>query len=89
MKPSINKIFLYAKNVEKMITFYEKHFGFKAHPEEGDRVTELFPQGGGASLMIHAAGKGIKEGQACVKLVFDVKDVVFGDNYPGRSYCLN
>ena len=75
MKPSINKIVIYAKNVEKTVAFYEKHFGFKPHIEEGDRIIELMPSHGGASLMIHPAGKGIKEGQACVKLVFDIEDV--------------
>lgn len=75
MKPSLNKIVLYAKNVEKTIAFYEQHFGYKSHIEEGDRIIELTPSFGGASLMIHQAGKGIREGQACVKLVFDIKDV--------------
>ena len=75
MKPSLNKIVLYVKNVEKTVTFYEKYFGYKAHAEEGDRIIELMPSFGGASLMVHQAGKGIREGQACVKLVFDIKDV--------------
>jgi uncharacterized glyoxalase superfamily protein PhnB len=64
MKTSINKIIIYAKNVEKMISFYEKYFGFESKIEEGDRIIELIPSFGGASIMIHPAGKGIKEGQA-------------------------
>ena len=75
MKPSINKIVIYAKNVEKMAAFYEKHFDFKPLIEDGDRILELIPAHEGASLMIQPAGKGIKEGQAYVKLVFDIKDV--------------
>jgi len=75
MSPPINKIIIYARNAESMITFYEKHFGFKSPTKEGDRIFELIPSNGGASLMIHPSGKSIKEGQACVKLVFDVKDV--------------
>jgi predicted enzyme related to lactoylglutathione lyase len=81
MNPPINKIVIYAKNIERMIAFYEKHFGFTSQTEEGDRIIELIPSNGGASIMIHPSGKGIKEGQACVKLVFDVKDVeAFKDN---------
>ena len=75
MSPSINNIIIYAKNTERMIAFYEKYFGFKSQTKEGDRIIELVPSNGGANLMIHPSGKGIKEGQACVKLVFDVKDV--------------
>src|SRR3546814_15700337 len=30
---------------------------------------------GGAMLMVHAAGKGVKTGQVTVKLVFDTRDV--------------
>ncbi len=75
MNPPINRIIIYAKNIEKTVAFYETHFGFKYQAEEGDRIIELIPSNGGASLMIHPSGKGIKQGQACVKLVFDVKDV--------------
>lgn len=74
-KPSINKIVIYAKNVDKTISFYEKYFGFKSVREEGDRIVELLPANGGASLMIHPAAKNLKEGQASVKLVFDVSNV--------------
>lgn len=75
MSPSINKIIIYAKNIEKTIAFYECHFGFESQAEQGDRIIELMPSGGGASLMIHPAGRGVKEDQACVKLVFDVENV--------------
>ena len=75
MNVPINKIVIYVKNIEKVTAFYEKHFGFTSQTEEGDRIIELMPSNGGVSLMIHPSGKGIKEGQACVKLVFDVKDV--------------
>ena len=75
MNPPINRIILYAKNMERTIAFYEKYFGFTSQVEEGDRIIELKPSNGGASLMIHPSGKGMKEGQACVKLVFDVKNV--------------
>ena len=75
MNPAINSIVIYAKNVTKMAAFYEKHFNFKLQTIERDRIIELIPSHGGASLMIHPSGKGMKEGQVCVKLVFDIKDI--------------
>ncbi len=75
MNPSINKIVIYSKNIEKMVRFYENYFDFKRHTEVGDRIVELISPHGGISLMIHPAGKGIKEGQVVIKLVFDVIDV--------------
>ena len=75
VKPAINSIVIYAKNVTKMVTFYEKYFDFKPRTIEGDRIIELIPSHGGAHLMIHPSGKGTKEGQVCVKLVFDIRDI--------------
>ncbi|WP_077960582.1 VOC family protein [Ensifer adhaerens] len=72
---SINRIILYAHDVEATVRFYETHFGFQALREAGDRIVELVPADGGASLMIHPASKGQKRGQSLVKLVFDMRDV--------------
>lgn len=72
---ALTRVMLYAKNVEKLIHFYESHFCYTAQCEEGDRVIELAAINGGANLMIHPASKAMKEGQNCVKLVFDVEDV--------------
>lgn len=71
----INRIILYAHDVEVTVRFYEKHFGFQASCEAGDRIVELISRDGGASLMIHPAAKGQRRGQSLVKLVFDVRDV--------------
>ena len=71
----LNRVVLYVRNIEAAVTFYESHFGFKAHREEGDRIVELINPGGGANLMLHLAAKGQKKGQSNVKLVFDVEDV--------------
>jgi predicted enzyme related to lactoylglutathione lyase len=71
----INRIVLYAQNVEETLAFYEKHFGFQASREAGDRIVELISRDGGANLMIHQAAKGQRGGQSTVKLVFDVADV--------------
>jgi predicted enzyme related to lactoylglutathione lyase len=66
---------LYAQDVEATLRFYEKHFGFQASREAGDRIIELMSRDGGANLMIHPAAKGQRGGQSTVKLVFDVADV--------------
>jgi predicted enzyme related to lactoylglutathione lyase len=75
MKPVLGRIIIYAKDLRKMALFYEKFFGFECHTFEGDRICELTLPSGGMSIMLHPAGKGIKTGQAGIKLVFDIKDV--------------
>ncbi|MBY3196410.1 VOC family protein [Rhizobium laguerreae] len=71
----INRLVIYAGNVEETARFYEKHFGFKATSLPGDRIVELIAQDGGANIMLHQAAKGQRSGQSTVKLVFDVEDV--------------
>ncbi|MDX8500114.1 VOC family protein [Mesorhizobium sp. VK4C] len=71
----LNRIVLYVRDLEATVTFYERHFGFRAHRDDGDRIVELVSSAGGASLMLHPAAKGQKSGQSTVKLVFDVEDV--------------
>ncbi|MEI2296533.1 VOC family protein [Ensifer sp. MJa1] len=71
----ISRVILYAHDVEATIRFYERHFGFRASRNVGDRIVELIPADGGVSLMIHPASKGQKRGQSLVKLVFDISDV--------------
>jgi predicted enzyme related to lactoylglutathione lyase len=75
MTTTINRIIIYAKNIDKMAAFYQRHFGFTVYTEEDDRIVELIPPDGGAHLLLHPASKGMKEGQSCVKLVFSVEDV--------------
>ncbi|MGR9246113.1 VOC family protein [Rhizobium leguminosarum] len=71
----LNRLVIYAGNVEETARFYEKHFGFKATSLPGDRIIELIAQDGGANIMLHQAAKGQRSGQSTVKLVFDVEDV--------------
>lgn len=73
--PPLNRIVLYVRDIEAIAAFYERHFGFVAHRQQGDRIVELKHSAGGASLMLHQAGKAQKAGQSTVKLVFDVEDV--------------
>jgi predicted enzyme related to lactoylglutathione lyase len=94
----LNRIILYARDVEATVAFYEKHFGFQALRLPGDRIVELVAQDGGANIMVHPAAKGVKTGQVTVKLVFDVEDVsrfrgesalnglVFGPEHPANGY---
>ncbi|KIC41350.1 glyoxalase [Ruegeria sp. ANG-R] len=71
----ITRIILYTKRLDELVQFYETHFGFSAERRAGDRIVELVPETGGAHLLLHPAGKAAREGQAAVKLVFDVADV--------------
>ena len=71
----LNRLVIYAGNVEETARFYEKHFGVKATSLPGDRIIELIAQDGGANIMLHRAAKRQRSGQSVVKLVFDVEDV--------------
>jgi predicted enzyme related to lactoylglutathione lyase len=75
MPLALNRLILYARDVEGTVAFYEKHFGFQALRLPGDRIVELVALSGGANIMVHAAAKGVRTGQVTVKLVFDVEDV--------------
>ncbi|RUW03129.1 VOC family protein [Mesorhizobium sp. M1A.F.Ca.IN.022.05.2.1] len=71
----LNKIVLYAQDVEKTVDFYKRHFGFYELKEDDDKAVSLIGLDGGASLMVRQAGKGQQAGQSTVRLVFDVEDV--------------
>lgn len=98
MGPALNKVTLYARDVETTVSFYEQYFGFRPLRLPGDRIVELVAQNGGANLMVHPAAKGVKTGQVTVKLVFDVEDVAgfcaaseraglaFGKIHPADGY---
>lgn len=75
MPSALNRLILYARDVEETVAFYEKHFDFRALRLPGDRIVELMALSGGANIMVHAAAKGVRTGQVTVKLVFDVDDV--------------
>ena len=76
MKPSLGRVIIYSKNVERMTEFYQKYFGFHPVRSAGDRIVELVSQDHkGASIMLHAAATSARAGQSQVKLVFDVEDV--------------
>ncbi|MDG4718028.1 MULTISPECIES: VOC family protein [Thalassospira] len=70
-----NRLVIYCKKIDAMVAFYCDHFGYQQFTDENDRIIELRPRAGGVILMLHPAGKGQKEGQSLIKLVFDVADV--------------
>ncbi|EEE39133.1 glyoxalase family protein [Rhodobacteraceae bacterium KLH11] len=75
----ITRIILYTKRIDEMVRFYETHFGYVARRAAGDRIVELVPPEDGLRLLLHPAAKSAREGQAAIKLVFDVADV--------RAFC--
>ena len=66
---------LHAKDVQAACTFYERHFEFECEFDVDGRIVELVSLHGGAIIMVHQAGKGLKAWQASVKLVFDEENV--------------
>ncbi len=86
MTAPLGRIVIYTKKIEQMAEFYSKHFGFALSHAEGDRIFELKPQAAGASRLLHPASAKQEEGQALVKLVFDVEDVaVFCERAVGNG----
>ncbi|RBW56251.1 VOC family protein [Ruegeria sp. A3M17] len=71
----VTRLILYTKDIEKMVRFYEAHFGYAVRQLEGDRIVELVPVEDGLRLLLHPASKAARQGQAAVKIVFDVVDV--------------
>jgi len=45
----LNRLVIYAGDVEETAAFYETHFGFKRMRLPGDRIVELVAQDGGAA----------------------------------------
>ncbi|WP_147111799.1 VOC family protein [Tateyamaria sp. syn59] len=75
MAPPLSSLVLYTSKIDEMVQFYTDHFGYSAHIKEGDRIVELRPPGDGITLLLHPMGKGRKQGQVLVKLVFAINDV--------------
>ncbi|MDW3223776.1 MAG: VOC family protein [Paracoccaceae bacterium] len=73
--PVLDSLILYTRKMEEMAAFYTAHFGYIRHDQPGDRIVELRPSSDGITLLLHAAAKGARQGQASVKLVFTVVDV--------------
>ncbi len=72
--PSISRVILYVKDIERVAVFYERFFGLRRTNSEEPGWLELASPSGGCSVALHQATKAQKSG-AAVKLVFGVKDV--------------
>ncbi|OIQ26990.1 MAG: glyoxalase [Alphaproteobacteria bacterium MedPE-SWcel] len=75
MAPAIGRVVIYTRRIDQMAEFYSRHFGFAVLRSPTDRIVELVPQTSGLTILLHPAAAKQKEGQALVKLVFDVDDV--------------
>ncbi len=75
MTAPLGRLIVYTKKIDAMAAFYCAHFDYEEIRRDGDRIVELRPRTSGVSLLLHPASKGQREGQALIKLVFDVEDV--------------
>ncbi len=75
MSPSINRIIIYTRKLDEMVSYYTGFFEYTAHHDDTDRIVELRPATTGLTLLLHPAAKSQKDGQSLVKLVFDVENV--------------
>jgi predicted enzyme related to lactoylglutathione lyase len=70
----ISRIVLYVRDIPKVATFYQTHFGFRPLPGTEPGWLELAAPGGGSSIALHQASKAQKRGSE-IKIVFGVRDV--------------
>ena len=75
MNPPLGTIIIYARDMQKTVTFYAKHFGFTTSGEVREGLIELGAPNGGAGILIHQAAVSLKLGQVGVKLSFHVEDL--------------
>jgi predicted enzyme related to lactoylglutathione lyase len=98
MSLALNKIMIYARDMQTTAAFYQRYFGYVLAPNQTEGLIELANPLGGANLLIHQAAKSVKLGQVTVKLVFDVQDIeafkkksaklglVFGATHQAEGY---
>jgi predicted enzyme related to lactoylglutathione lyase len=72
--PSISRVILYVKDIEKVAVFYQTFFGMQRIESDEPGWLELESPSGGCLIALHQASKAQKCG-AAVKLVFGVEDV--------------
>lgn len=89
MRPALNRILLYAKDMQATCTFYERHFAFECTFDADRRIAELVSPYGGVIIMVHQAAKGVRSGQASVKLVFDIEDIEGADSCRCPRYAIS
>ena len=72
--PAIARVILYVRDIPKVATFYQKHFGLRTLPTDEVGWLELVSPNGGCSVALHQAAVSQKRGSE-IKLVFAVSDV--------------
>lgn len=94
----LNTILIYARDPAASAGFYRRHFGFQTSGGMAEGLIELASPESGANILIHQAAKSVKQGQACVKLMFSVRDVeafkaqsarqglIFGSTHQANGY---
>ena len=75
MTAPLGQIVIYTTKLDRLADFYAGHFGFDVVRRDGDPIVELRAAGGGATILLHPAARGQRQGQSLVKLVFDGEDV--------------
>jgi predicted enzyme related to lactoylglutathione lyase len=74
MAPPIVRIILYVKDIPKVASFYQRHFGMKPMPSQVEGWLELRNGAGSCNIALHQAASTQKSGAAS-KIVFGVADV--------------
>ena len=74
MSLSVVRVILYVKDIPKVATFYEEHFGLIPLPSTEHGWLELKSASGECTIALHQAAKSQKGGSA-VKIVFGAQDV--------------
>jgi predicted enzyme related to lactoylglutathione lyase len=74
MSPTIARIILYVKDIEKVATFYQRHFGMLRQGISTAGWLELSSLEGGSTIALHQAAKSQHSG-AAIKIVFGVSDI--------------
>jgi predicted enzyme related to lactoylglutathione lyase len=72
--PSISRVILYVKDIEKVASFYQTFFGMVRIESREPGWLEMESPFGGCLVALHQASRAQKSG-AAVKLVFGVMDV--------------
>lgn len=75
MDIEFSAVTIYAKDIDKTVSFYTHHFDFTASDQSEEKFIVLDHASSNFRIFVHKAGKGVNQGQACMKLVFVVKDV--------------
>lgn len=75
MQADLNCLILYARDMARSASFYQQFFGFQTSGEIEEGLINLYAPNNALHLRIHQAAKGVKLGQAGIKLCFAVRNI--------------